>query len=282
MNNRIRSNHVQLGDSLIIENAGASEEKLQYEQENESKKAFDAVLKEAQNQADMIIENAQKKAAEMLKTSEETSSAKMADMENIKQQAIENGYAEGYQKGYDEGINQARQDVTDKIQAVNTLACASFKVKKEIINTAEKEIIELSAAIAEKIIRQQLEAKPELMLEIIKAAICQLSDKEEIKIIVNPSLTGALYELTETLKEEIRGLKSIKITEDKTIPVDGVIVESSDSRIDGRVNTQLSEIVRNMMSEFSQKANTDEIPESIEARINNTAAEKNKKGDSEN
>lgn len=285
LNNRIRSSEVHLGKSVTLENKkfilskegleSSKEdspeeirEKKRKKQEMEAQKAIEAVTAEAQKQAEDIIEKAKQKAEEIKQSAEDEAGQQAEEIENLKNQSIENGYAEGYQKGYDEGIEAAKQEVNDKINAVDIITSASFKVKKEIIDSAEKEILELSTLIAEKIIRQQLEYKPELMREIVKSAIDQLQDKEEIKIIVNPSLAGILYEFAEDLKEKIKGLKNIKITEDRTIPPDGVIVESNGSRIDGRMETQVAEITRKLINEFTEKINSQEIPEEIEVKIN--------------
>lgn len=300
MNNRIRSNHVQLGKSLTLNHEKfygelseegqkskdpSPEELMEQERKNqvkEAQKAFEKTIQEAQSQGKTIIEEAEKKAAEIIKKAEEEAQNQAVEIENQKQQSIENGYAEGFQKGYDEGIEQAKQEIADKIENINTITSAVFRVKKEIINSAEKEIIELSTVIAEKILRQQLELKPGLMEEIIKSAIDQLSEKQQIKIIVNPALTNNLYGFIEGLKDKIRGLESIKLAEDRTIPVDGVIVESPDSRIDGRIEAQLAEIIKNLMLEFSEKSNAEDIPEEIEVRINDALAESENPKDNEN
>ena len=278
LNNRIRSSNVQLGKSLTLENKNFSAEDLTPEKKKERemkefKKNLGAINAEAKNKGRAIVEEAEKKAAEIIRQAEEDAQKKAEESEIAKQQAVEEGYAAGFQKGQEEGTLSAKQDITEKVWSVKTLTSATFRIKQEIINSAEKEILELSTAIAEKIIRQKLELQPELMKEIIKSAIEQLSDREEIKIIINPALTENLYEFVEELKETIRGIKTIKISEDKTIPRDGVIVESPDSRIDGRIETQLGEIVRTLMLEFSEKCNSEELSEEIEVRIDDTIAE---------
>jgi flagellar assembly protein FliH len=279
LNNRIRSSNVQLGKSLTLEHKkfiaeGLTPEEIKkQEQEREARQTCDDMLKKANEQAGAIVEEAEKQAAEIIRQAEEEAAKKAEETELAKQQAVEEGYAAGFQKGHEEGTIQAKQEIKEKVWSVNTLTSATFRVKQEIINSAEQEILELSTVIAEKILRQKLEMQPGLMKEIIRSAIEQLSDKEEIKIIINPALTENLYEFAEEFEETIRGLKSIKITEDKTIPRDGVIVESSDSRIDGRIETQLDEIVRNLMREFSEKCNEEEIPEEINIKIDDTIAE---------
>ncbi len=136
---------------------------------------------------------------------------------------------------------------------LEAVADASFKIKKEIILSAEQEILQLSIAIAERILKQQLKIKPEIISEIIRAAINELKDKEEIKIIINPALKNQMYNFSEELKTTLKGMKSIKKIEDKTIHPNSAIIESPESRIDARIETQIAEITRELMKVYTKE-----------------------------
>lgn len=270
LNSRIKSSYVQLGESFVMKQskggAGSAQENLTPEQ-NEFNKSLEELISEASARGKQIIKEAEEKAVEILKQASEAAAAKSAEVEALQNQALENGYAEGYQRGYDDGINEAKREINETMKALGALAGSAFRVKKEIIDSAENEMIELSTLVAEKIIRQHLEVRPEAMQEIIKGAIDQLKDKEEIKIIVNPKVTQNLYEFVEGLKETVKGLKNIRIVEDRTIPQDGVIVESPESRIDARLETQIRELTRALTQEFNEKSHTEMIPVEIEGMI---------------
>ncbi len=254
-------------------------EEIEEQNKIKQKKIMDDIVAEAKQQAKAIIESAENNAADMIKKSEEEILKKIEEIEILKQQTIEEATKQGFQKGYEDGINQAKQEIIDNIWGIDVLTESSFKIKKEIIDSAEKDIIELSTAIAEKIVKRKLQLKPSMMQKIIKSSIEQLKDKEEVKIIANPALVNNLYDFSEEIKETVKGLKTIKVIEDRTIPRNGVIVESLDSRIDGRVETQLAEIVKNIMREFSQKTLTEGIPKEIDVKIDDNARKikKNKK-----
>lgn len=279
-NNRIRSSEVQIGESLNLSSRQAAkkilspEEILKAELE-EHMRNIEKMLAEANAQSAEIIKNANAQAEEIIRSAQEGAAQ---EAELLKQQSAEQGYNDGFAKGQQEGTLQAKQELINKVWGVDILTSAAFDVKKEIINSAEKEIIELAIAIAENILRQKLDTEPELMKKITKSAIDQLSEKEEIRIIVNPALVNNLYDYVDELKEEIRGLKTVKITEDKTIPKDGVIVESPESRIDGRLATRMGEITKNLMREYAEKANSGELSEEINIIIDERA-EKLKKID---
>ena len=266
MSKRIRSSNVQLGESLIVgqplkitAGKGFDDEELSKEElylrlkEKELRLKLDQMLIEAQNQAASIINDAKNQSAQLLENSKQDTLKKQEEIELLKTQALEEARQQGFQIGYDEGFQKAREDVHLKVINLEAIADSSFKLKKEIMLSAEQEILQLSIVIAEKVLKQQLEIKPEMIIEIIRAAINELKDKEEIKIIINPALKDQLYNFSEELKTLIKGMKAIKIVEDKTIHANSAIVESPESRIDARLETQIAKITEEIMKTFADE-----------------------------
>lgn len=239
---RIRSSEVLWGNSYVF---NSNNEKLQANNENnpEKLKEQQALLDNAQLQAQEILNNAQAEAERILQETQEQA-------QNIFQQAQEEGLKSGYQEGYDTGYRQVQADLAEKINSLNVMAQAAFKIKSEVIASSEKEVLELSVVIAEKVIKQELETNPEIILGIIKAAINELKEKDEVRIIVNPKIIQNLADISEELKDSINGIGIIKLVEDKTIHENGVLVESADSRIDARLDTQIAEIARQLFEEM--------------------------------
>ena len=126
------------------------------------------------------------------------------------------------------------------------LASSSFDIKKNIIDSASRDIIDLVAAIADKVCHQKF--NDEVLHQITLDAIKKLNDKENITIIVNPKLTENINNLVPDFKEEIPKLKSLKILEDNSLSADGVIVETPDIRLDSRVSSQITEIAQKMLT----------------------------------
>ena len=248
--NRIKASSIHVGKSYVLgdvspEDNGPTEDEIlapYIEQANE-------IISTANAQAEKIISDAKIQSGEVLKQSQEE------------------GYKAGFAAGYEDGNNRAYIDMINQINSVELLANASFKVKKEIISSSETEILQLSITIAEKIIKQQLEINPDIMLNIVRAAINELKDKEEVKITVNPVHTKNLYGFSEELTQSVKGLEKVKIVEDKTVPTDGLIVESIESRIDAGLATQISEITRQIMDEASTSPLLEDIPQEIEIKI---------------
>ena len=256
---RIESSNIQLGNSYVLGNIQKEKEeadKIQREALKSAQKQVEEIINQANIQAAQILEAANHQVQEMIQQSQEDAN-----------QAKEDGYQAGYNAGYQDGHNQVHEDLINQVKSLDILAQSVFKVKQEIISSSEKEILQLTIIIAEKVLKQHLEIAPDKILSIIKAAINELKDKEEVNIIVNPAITNYLYDFSEELKETVNGLKSIKILEDKTIPADGVIVESTENRIDARLETQISEIAKQLLLEAEENPILAEIPKEIEIRI---------------
>ncbi|MDY6863377.1 MAG: FliH/SctL family protein, partial [Thermodesulfobacteriota bacterium] len=126
--------------------------------------------------------------------------------------------------------------------------------KKEIFNTSEKALLELSVVLAKKIICTELRTNPQLILEIVKAAVLEVQNAYEIKIRLNP------IDLDELKKIKISGLfsqlkasKSIILEEDSSLNRGGCFVESNIGEVDAGIEQQLKEIANHFKEETVEK-----------------------------
>ena len=119
-------------------------------------------------------------------------------------------------------------------------------MKKNIIDSASRDIVDLVAIIADKVCHEKFDDT--ILYNITVDAIKQLNDKEIITIIVNPQLVENINTLVENFRTEFPKLKTLKILEDNSLSPDGVIVETLNSRLDSRISSQISEIARKMLT----------------------------------
>jgi flagellar biosynthesis/type III secretory pathway protein FliH len=118
-------------------------------------------------------------------------------------------------------------------------------MKKNIIDSATLDIVELVSAIANKVCHIEFDDK--VLKKITIDAIKELNEKENITIIVNPKLVENINSMVQDFKDEIPKLESVKIVEDNSVSPDGVIVETLTTRLDSRISTRIEEIARNML-----------------------------------
>ena len=119
-------------------------------------------------------------------------------------------------------------------------------MKKNIIDSASQDIVDLVITIADKVCHQKFDNK--VLYRITLDAIKQLNDKESITIIVNPELVENVNRLATSFRGEFPTLQNLRIVEDNSLSSDGVIVETPDIRLDSRVSSQIAEIAHKMLT----------------------------------
>lgn len=242
MSNRIKSGEIQIGNNYVlpIEQSNVTVQqvkvkKILEETDNKAKQIIDG----AENKSQIIVSTANTEAERII---EESKKKAQNDYDLIKQEAYDEGFKQGQQDGYEKFL----KDAENAVNSLEALASASFDTKKNIIDSAVLDIVELVSAIADKVCHIKFD--DEILHKITLDAIKELNDKESITIIVNPKLIDDITKLTPLLQEEVPKLQTIKITEDNSVSPDGVIVETLSTRLDSRVSTRIAEIARNMLT----------------------------------
>lgn len=239
---RIKSDNIQIGNSYVlpIEQTKVTVQQAKVKKIIEETDAkAQQIIDGAENKSEIIIQTANTEAQRII---EEARKKAQQEYESIKEQA----YNEGFAKGEQDGLSKFQTDANETLKSLETLASSSFDMKKNIIDSASIDIVELVAAIADKVCHAKFDSK--MLYKITLDAIKELNDKENITIIVNPKLVDNITKLTANFKGEISKLESIKIIEDNSVSPDGVIVETLSTRLDSRISTQIAEIAQKMLT----------------------------------
>ena len=133
----------------------------------------------------------------------------------------------------------------DALKSIDTLVASNFEIKKNIIDSATLDIVELISAIADKVCHIKFD--DEVLKRITIDAIRELTDKENITIIVNPKLVNNINSLVNDFRNEFANLENIKILEDNSVSPDGVIVETLNTRLDSSISGRINTIVEQML-----------------------------------
>lgn len=245
---RIKSSNIHLGESFVVPiEQSAHNKKIQEALEKEKE-----IIVRAEERAQNIINEAQEQGQKII---DDARAQALSEVDSIKNQA----YTEGFEAGRQEGYSDITNELTDIIIAVNNFAKSNFDIKRNIIKSANVDIINLVVEIAHKVCSNSLELDDNLLKEITEKAILSLKDKEEITIIVNPLMAEKIYAISDELKEKIPQLSSIKVVEDNSVSPDGTIVESPLSRVDSRVRSQINEISDRLMGKLNSTSTDVEL-----------------------
>ena len=242
MSNRIKSDEIQIGKSYVLpieqSNVTLQQAKVRKIIEETDAKAQD-IISAAENKSQIIVQTANNEAVRII---EEARKKAQQEYDSIAQKA----YQEGFTKGETDGLQKFQNDSLGALNSLEVLSSGSFDLKKNIIDSASLDIVELVNAIADKVYHIKFDEK--VLYKITVDAIKQLNDKENITIIVNPKLVENINNFSPEFKKEFSKLQTIKILEDNSISPDGIIVETLSSRLDSRVSSQISEIAHQMLT----------------------------------
>lgn len=240
--NRIKGEKIQIGGSFVLpieqSQVTIQQAKVQKIIEDTDARAQE-IISAAENQSQIVTQAANAEAEQIIERAKKQA---RQEYETIIQQA----YQEGFQKGEQDGLIKFQSDSIMALNSLETLSSSSYDLKKNIIDSATRDIVELVSAIADKVCHQKFD--DEILHKITLDAIKQLNDKESITIIVSPELVENINNLVPQFREEIPKMQTLRILEDTSLSSDGIIVETPSTRLDSRVSVQIAEITRQMLT----------------------------------
>lgn len=241
--NTLKRHEIKIGGAFVLGQKVASQnDKFDVTDENFLSK----LTPELSNKIKKTLANARQEAQNLIANANNSA-------EQIRQQAQAEGFQagiqEGNEQGYKDGYNQALNDFREKVIDLDRLIGNIINAKSQIYHSGEDELLEFIILIAKKLAHTQINADSQALKNIIIDASIELKEKESIKVFVHPSLAEKIHSISDEIKNAIYGLKTIKIVEDKTISPDGVIIESPDSRIDARLETQIDLLTKELFKE---------------------------------
>ena len=172
----------------------------------------------------------------------------LQEMENIQRQAYEEGFASGEKAGFAEG----EQKASVLIERLEKILSEITAFKENLVVEAEGQVVDLASAIAGKIVIEEINAKPEIILTMVREALKKLQRLGAITIKINP----ALYDLFMKKKAGLIDIhEDIVFDVNSNVPVTGPLVISETEEVVTDIDSLLNNIVEEMkMTERTQGA----------------------------
>jgi flagellar assembly protein FliH len=209
------------------------------------------ILQDAEAFAEERVRQATEEAAQRLQDAEAQIAGwwqerRAQDLE-LTESARQAGYEQGYAEGYSQAEEEVRQQWEARMQEAKLLLEQAYLMKEQIIQEAEPFLVELSTAIAEKVIAKEVEASPLLAVELAKKSLSRRREQGVIALCVSPSQLAFVQAAREELSLAIDSQAELQILPDATVRDHGCVIRSSFGSIDARIDTQLEEIKRELI-----------------------------------
>ena len=177
----------------------------------------------------------------------------LEELEAIRQEAYNEGFATGERDGFHAGQLKARQEaeqaLAPKLQSLETLMGQLLEPIAEQDRNLEHALLTLLSHLAREVIRRDLKTDSAHIVQVLREALKLLPmGAENIRIHVNPQD----FELVKALRE--RHEESWKILEDDSLLPGGCLVETLYSRIDASVETRLEQAIAQLFEQQRENA----------------------------
>lgn len=170
---------------------------------------------------------------------------------------LHNRYISGFNDGQKDAINKLQNEYYEKLKAkyeqLDSLLNQLYEQNKLLNENFNKVVLETSFAIAEKIIRRELE-KDSSIVNLIETCLKKVLTANEILIKLNPDDFEIVTNDLKAINKSIDASK-IRFEKDEAIEKGGCLVETEIGNADARISSQMNELKRKL--EESNEAEDD-------------------------
>ncbi len=163
----------------------------------------------------------------------------VAELEAIRQQAQDEGFAQGRDAGYAAGLQQVRTEAAQIHTLMQNLQDALNQVDAQLAQS----LLDLSLEVARKMVSEKLQVTPEVILNIVNDAISGLPHfNQNAHLILHPDDAELVRE---HLGEQLAHT-GWKIFADKQIKRGGCRAETANSQVDATVEARWKRVVESI------------------------------------
>ncbi len=156
----------------------------------------------------------------------------------------------GREAGYAAGLEEGRARVVDAEAALAAVARELDAVARSHREHVERQAAELAVALAEKIVGTALEVRPELVVDVVAAALRGLQDRGRVIVEVSPEDLDAVKAAIAGIAES-EGLARVDVVPERRVDRGGCIVHTEEAEIDATAAAQIAraaELVRDAIA----------------------------------
>jgi flagellar assembly protein FliH len=173
---------------------------------------------------------------------EKIEAAVLGKVSEIQKIAYDEGFKLGQEEGYREAYEKKSQELQLGRNEIKVLLESLNELKKELIEQNERHIVTLIYNLAEKIAFDEIEKKPEVIMNIITKAIEQAQLDEDIHVTVSSQQLDFIEKLRQNQQEEFEVLKNVKITGSEEIKPGGCVIETNYGVIDAQIHERTEKL----------------------------------------
>ncbi len=175
---------------------------------------------------------------------------RVAELQQEAKRREQEAFEAGYRKGAAEGQQQAAAQLKPVLEGFAATIRELQQLRGRMRRQAERDVVQLSVAIARRILHRELTVDPGALLGIVKAALERLEIQEVDRLRVHP----ADLELVRRFLEQAGLAERIELVGDARLGRGGAVLETVQGQLDASLETQLEEIQRGLLDRLRRQA----------------------------
>lgn len=160
------------------------------------------------------------------------------EAESLKAQAIE----KGKRQGLEEARRQLAEQQKQATERSNAMVTAALQEARQIVLGAEQQIIELVLAVSRKVIYDEMDGRPDIILGIVRRALERVKDQNQINIHVSLDDYERILQARNVLQGIVGAEQTLTVTADTVLGQGGCVIETSFGTVEAGVDSQLESI----------------------------------------
>lgn len=163
-------------------------------------------------------------------------------------------------EGHAAGLAAAAAEVASATAALRQAAAQLADVAAELPERLEEEAVELAFAIAGQALGGAFDARPELVVAVVRGGLRRLVERDRVTLLVHPDDLECVRAATPGLIAELGGIEHCEVQSERRVSRGGAMIRTADGEIDATLETKLArarEVVAEDLAQGAQPRSDD-------------------------
>ena len=154
---------------------------------------------------------------------------------------VEAARVEGFRSGREEGLRQASEEQGACTQSLARVAAGVLVESEDFLRSLEQEVLDLSLAVAEKVIEHEARIDRTIVLGVIRGALEEVRGATVVEVHLNPKDYDLVAERWQQVAPE-SVLERGQLVADDRIQEGGCVIETLTGRVDAQLASKLDRL----------------------------------------
>ena len=154
------------------------------------------------------------------------------------------------EKAHADEVDHVVQKAAEKVkEIVDRFAGAISDMtaqREELLKSSEETLVRIAVAVARKIVGDAIVVDETIVLETVRNALKQVTDRESVVIRVNPDDLQIVRDQKADWLQMIEGAHGLEIHEDERIRRGGCLVETESGNVEAQIEKQLRPLEKSL------------------------------------